>query len=167
MWRDYIRSVIMTQYAFKNIDFYKIAEVDKEPVPREENNPSLYVRYPKESLTKFFDIIGYDIERLQGDIISYYDAQNNEYVIATEGLGGFSKKYYCEFVSLKDNEKDDQLIVEYREYNLHYTEEEKLYLKKAYLNREDNKAGYTIDKIETINEYDEADILEFVDNLDF
>lgn len=163
VWRDYIQTVVIMQYAMPEVEFYQLLETEKEPRKTLNENGSIYAFYPINSLTKYLDAIGYDISDLEYDEYSYYDSDTNEYVIAVDGLGGFFENYYCEFISSRVDDKNNQLIVQYKDYHNNYaTREEHLVLKEVYLTPVDNTVGYTIDKVETVSEYNTTDIENFL-----
>lgn len=163
VWHDYIQTVVIMQYAMPEVDFYQLLETKQEPRTVLSENGRTYAHYPINNLTKYLDAIGYDISKLVYNEYSYYDANTNEYVIAIDGLGGFFENYYCEFISSRVDDKNNKLIVQYKDYYNNYaTGEEHLILKEVYLTPADNTVGYIIDKVESVSEYSAADINSFL-----
>ena len=163
VWRDYIQTVVIMQYAMPEVDFYQLLETKQQPRTALSENGGTYAYYPTNSLAKYLDAIGYDISGLEYDEYSYYDSDTNEYVIAVDGLGGFFENYYCEYISSRADDKNNKLIVQYKDYYNNYaTGEEHLVLKEVYLTPVDNTVGYTIDKVEIISEYNTTDIEKFL-----
>lgn len=163
VWHNYIQTVVIMQYAMPEVDFYQLLETKQQPKTALSENGSTYAYYPINNLTKYLDAIGYDISELENDEYSYYDSDTNEYVIAVDGLGGFFENYYCEFISSRVEDKNNKLIVQYKDYYNNYaTGEEHLVLKEVYLTAADNTIGYTIDKVETVSEYNTTDIENFL-----
>lgn len=163
VWHDYIQTVVIMQYAMPKVDFYQLLETKQQPRTVLSENGIMYAYYPINNLTKYLDAIGYDISELENDEYSYYDSDTNEYVIAIDGLGGFFENYYCEYISSRADDKNNKLIVQYKDYYNNYaTGEEYLILKEVYLTPVDNTVGYTVDKVETVSEYSTTDIENFL-----
>ncbi len=163
VWRDYIQTVVITQYAFEDVDFYKV--ISEEPKPTEKRNSSggVYAYYQAECLEDFLSAVDFDMTKLKYNEYSYYDESSKEYVIAVDGLGGFVDTYYCEFVDSKVDEKNNQLVVRFIDYNKNFaTNEESLELKEVYLSPVDNSIGYVIEKVETIDSYTSEEVSAFV-----
>ena len=163
VWHNYIQTVVIMQYAMPEVEFYQLLKTEQEPRKTLNENGSTYAYYPINSLTKYLDAVGYDISELEYDEYSYYDSDTKEYVFAVDGLGGFFENYYCEFISSRVDDKNNQLIVQYKDYYNNYaTGEEHLILKEVYLTPVDNTVGYTVDKVETVREYNTTDIEIFL-----